>query len=157
MKQSRLSTVLLPGLMLFAMFHSAYTQPSEVGIYITVKAKRKCQNQLLDVDGKKYCLAPLPVLTTKDLSYISDIKLDLANRKYFNLVFTEAGAVKLKHLSLAYPNTQIALVVDKLIIGFLSELERLKTNAIKITSNNESEDNVEFVHEKLKYIIPVRK
>lgn len=133
---------------------SLRAQESTVGIYITVKFSKKCENQVTNFDDKKFCLAAEPVLTLKDLSHISRIKVDLANRSYFSLVFTEDGAKKLKNLSIAFPNTEIVLVVNKRIIGFLTDLEALRSTSLKMTASPGSTQNVEFVHEKLKAVLP---
>jgi hypothetical protein len=131
-------------------------QNAQVGVYITVKYKKKCAHQVLNLDKKKFCLADQPVLTADDLSYISTIKIDLANQSYFSLVFTEDGVKKLKNLSIAFPNTQIALVVDKTIVGFLTNLETLRSNSLKMTAGTGSPESVEFVHEKLRAVLPVK-
>jgi hypothetical protein len=135
----------------------ACAQESKLGVFITVKYSKKCENQVVDFANKKYCLAPQPVLTKVDLSYITDIKLDLGMQPYFMLVFTENGATKLRNLAVGFPNAQIVLVVDKLIIGFLKDLDQLRTNSLKMTAGAEYESNVEFVHDKLKAFMPVKK
>jgi hypothetical protein len=136
---------------------TALAQESKLGVFITVKYSKKCENQVVDFVNKKFCLAPQPVLTKEDLSYITDIKLDLGMQPYFMLVFTENGVTKLRNLALGFPNTQIVLVVDKLIIGFLKDLDQLRTNSLKMTAGSEYESNVEFVHEKLKAFLPVKR
>lgn len=135
---------------------NSFGQKPNVGIYFTIKYHKKCPNQVIDLNEKKFCLADEPVLSLQDLSYISTIKLDLANRSYFSLVFTEEGAKKLKNLSVAFPNTEIVLVVDKLIVGFLTNLETLRSNSLKMSADQRSGQNVEFVHEKLKEALPVK-
>jgi hypothetical protein len=137
--------------------HTLFAQESKLGVYITVKYSRKCENQATTIENKKFCLAAQPVLTKVDLSYITEIKLDLAMQPYFTLVFTENGATKLRNLAIAFPNTEIVLVVDKEIIGFLTNLDQLRSNSLKMTAGKQFGDNVEFVHEKLKAFLPVRK
>lgn len=152
--------ILIEATVLFA--GNAFAQEPEppqepaIGIYITVKYNKKCENQVVNFDDKKFCLAAQPVLTVKDLSHISTIKIDLANQSYFSLVFTEAGEQKLRNLSVAFPNTEIVLVVDKLIVGFLTNLETLRGNSLKMTAGAGSAQNVEFVHNKMKAVLPVK-
>jgi hypothetical protein len=136
---------------------NAQAQEKKFGVYITVKFKKKCENQVVNLEDKKFCIADQPVLTREDFSYITNIKMDLASQHYFNLVFTEAGATKLRNLSIAFPNTQIVLVVDHLIVGFLKDLDILKYNALKMTAGDQYTNNVEVVHEKLKAVLPVGK
>lgn len=136
---------------------TAFAQSPTVGIYLTVKFNKKCENQVLNFEGKKFCLAPQPVLMVEDLSYITDIKIDLGNKSYFTLVFTENGGQKLRNLAVAFPNTQIVLVVDKLIVGFLRDLDVLKSNSLKMTAGVGPGETVEYVHEKLRAVLPVRK
>jgi hypothetical protein len=135
---------------------STIVQQPTVGIYITLKFNKKCENQVVNFDNKKFCLAAQPVLTVDDISHISAIKIDLANQSYFSLVFTEDGVKKLKNLSIAFPNTQIVLVVDKLIVGFLTDLDSLRSNSLKMTAGSGSTQNVEFVHDKMKAVLPVK-
>ena len=145
-------TILL--LAFVASIPSAVAQTSKVGIYITVKYKRKCENPATSLDEKKYCLAPQPVLTIDDISHVTPINLDLANQRYFNLVFKESGVAKLKNLSIAFPNATIVLVADNLILGFLKDLDVLRFNTLKMTADPRSEKNVDFVHDKLKAFLP---
>jgi hypothetical protein len=135
---------------------STIVQQPTVGIYITLKFTKKCENQVVNFDNKKFCLTAQPVLTVDDLSHISAIKIDLANQSYFSLVFTEGGVKKLKNLSIAFPNTQIVLVVDKLIVGFLTDLDSLRSNSLKMAAGSGSAQNVEFVHDKMKAVLPVK-
>jgi hypothetical protein len=136
---------------------SAFAQESKLGVFITVKYSKKCENQAVNIENKKFCLAPQPVLTKVDLSYITEIKLDLAMQSYFTLVFTENGASKLRNLAVGFPNSQIVLVVDKQIIGFLKDLDQLRSNSLKMTAGVQYGSNVEFVHEKLRAFLPVKK
>lgn len=156
MKLSTCTKVFLASAIILVMCELCIAQPSQVGIYITVKTKKKCNNEVLTADSKKICLAPLPVLTSKDILYLTDMKVDLANQKYFNLVFTEAGAVKLKNLSIAYPNTEIVLVIDKLIVGYLTNLQFFKSNVLRMSYDDGDGDDIDMVHERLKNIITVR-
>jgi hypothetical protein len=135
----------------------AFGQGSTVGVYLTFKNKKRCQNQAVNLEEKKYCLAPQPVLTSDDMSHITAINTDLTNQLYFNLVFKESGVAKLKNLSKAFPNSQIVLVVDKIIVGFLKDLDVLKSNQLKMTAGTEPGKDLEFVHEKLKGVLPIRK
>ncbi|HEY0654681.1 MAG TPA: hypothetical protein VGD65_16205 [Chryseosolibacter sp.] len=141
----------------FITMNSAFGQESKLGVYITVKYSKKCENPAVNIENKKFCLAPQPVLTKIDLAYMTEIKLDLAMQKYFTLVFTENGAEKLRNLAIGFPNTQIVLVVDDLIIGFLKDLDQLRSNSLKMTAGIQYGNNVEFVHEKLKAFVPVKK
>jgi hypothetical protein len=136
---------------------TSVAQTSPIGIYVSVKTKKRCENPVIGLDNKKVCLAPQPVLTLDDISHISPMKIDLANQSYFNLVFTEAGASKLRSLSIAFPNTKIVLVVDKTVVGVLKDLDVLKSNVLKMTGSTEPGKNLEFVYEKLKTALPVRK
>jgi hypothetical protein len=135
----------------------AFTQPSEVGVYVTVKKKKKCENEVVSIINEKYCLAPLPVLTKQDFASITEIKLDLANQRYFTLAFTENGATKLRNLAVAFPNNEIVMVIDNLVVGVLTNLELLKSNTLKMTDGGAPGNNVQLVHEKLSALIPVRK
>jgi hypothetical protein len=139
------------------MTESAFAQESKLGVYLTVKFSKKCENQVVNIDNKKFCLAAQPVLTKVDLSYITEIKLDLAMQSYFTIVFTENGASKLRNLAVGFPNSQIVLVVDKQIIGFLTDLDQLRSNSLKMTAGAQSGSNVEYVHEKLRAFLPVKK
>lgn len=137
--------------------HHVFAQESRLGVYITVKYSKKCENQVVNIEHKKFCLAPQPVLTQIDLSYITEIKLDLAMQSYFTLVFTENGAAKLRNLAIGFPNSEIVLVVDKQIIGFLTDLDQLRSNTLKMTAGVKYGNNVEYVHEKLRAFLPVKK
>lgn len=137
--------------------YTASAQESQLAVYITVKNSKKCENQVVNIDNKKFCLTPQPVLTKIDFSYITEIKLDLAMKPYFTLVFTETGAAKLRKLAIAFPNTEIVLVVDKLIIGSLKDLDKMNTNSLKMTAGVEYQSTVEYVHERLKAFMPVKK
>lgn len=151
------NTVVIALLASFCMgAQESIAQQPTIGVYITVKYSKKCENPVTSFENEKFCLTAEPVLTQKDLSHISTIKLDLANRAYFSLVFTEDGAKKLKNLSIGFPNTQIVLVVDKEIVGFLTDLETLRSNSLKMAAVDGSTQNVEFVHGKLKSVLPVR-
>jgi hypothetical protein len=153
----KLSLFLLCSVAMTMVASQARAQDKRFGVFITVKYKKKCENQVVSLENKKFCIADQPVLKREDLSYITDIKLDLASQHYFNLVFTEAGATKLRNLSIAFPNTQIVLVVDQTIVGFLKDLDILKSNVLKMTAGEQYTNNVEVVHEKLKSVLPVRK
>ena len=144
-------------LILAAPGHACWGQKPTLGVYITVKYSKKCENPAVNLDDKKFCLAAQPVLTIEDISHITPIYIDLANQSYFNLVFKESGVAKLKNLSIAFPNTQIVLVIDKLIVGFLKDLDVLRSNTLKMTAGIQSTRNVDFVHEKMKAVLPVRK
>jgi hypothetical protein len=67
---------------------------------------------------------------------------------------TEAGLSKLKNLAIAFPNQQIVVVVDGTLIGYLSDLNRLRSPYIKIGSSDGSLQNIEMIHKKLKVVRP---
>jgi hypothetical protein len=157
MRLPQITIAIVFGMALNLSAQNPIQPPPEIGVYITVKFKKKCENQVTNADNKKFCLAPLPVLTSADISYITEMKLDLLSQPFFNLVFTEAGATKLRNLSKAFPDTEIALVVDSVVIGFLVDLDLLKSNMLKMTAARGSTTSIDWVHAKLATALPVRK
>lgn len=135
---------------------TAHAQASTFGVYMTANSRKQCAQKLENFDKKKICLVAQPILKLEDISHITAMRLDLGNQPYFSLVVTEQGLTKLKGVAIAFPNQQVAVVVDNIVIGFLTDLDRLKSTSIKMTSNNASQVNLQMVHEKLKTVFPLR-
>lgn len=140
---------------LFSLSLLSRAQETSFGIYFTTKSKN-CPKKVATITKKKICVMAQPVVALEDVSHISPIRYDFQNQPYFNIAVTEAGLSKLKNLAIAFPNQQIAVVVDGTLIGYLSDLNRLRSPYIKIGSSDGSLQNIEMIHKKLKVVRPVK-
>lgn len=132
-------------------------QNAEIGVFLTVKNKKNCEHQLTSSDEKKICLAPQPVITGDDFAYITELENDVDHKPYFSIAFTELGVKKLKNLDTAFPNNDLAMVVDNVIIGFIKNLDILRGNKIRISGEGQGKLTIQAIHEKLSRFLDVRK
>jgi len=130
-------------------------QGTTFGIYMTTGSKN-CPKKVTTITKKKICVMAQPVLALEDVAHISSIRYDFKNQPYFNITVTESGHSKLKSLAIAFPNQQIAVVVDDTLIGYLSDLDRLRGPYIRIGSSDGSLEDVQMIHQKLKLVRPVK-
>lgn len=133
-----------------------HQQQSSFGVYMIAATKKQCVKKLQTLDEKKVCLMGVPVLTIDDVSHITAIRYDLANEPYFSLVVRDSGFNKLKGLAAAFPNQDIAVVVDDTVVGFLNGLDRLRGTRLKMTAQNKSQITLNSVHAKLLEVLPMR-
>ena len=144
-------------LLLSVMSIHAVPQVVEIGIFMTVKYDKNCEHRLVSSDDKKFCLAPQPVITADDFAYITELENDVDNIPYFSIAFTEQGVKKLKNLATAFPNNQLAMVVDNEIIGFIKNLDVLRNNKLRISGEGHVKLTLAVIHEKLSKVLSVKK
>ena len=135
---------------------TTFLQHVDIGIFVTIKFTKKCEYKLLTLNNRKICVTSQPVLTVNDFAYITEIKKDPAGTYYFNLGFSDQGFIKLKKLSAAFPDTQLALVINNTIVGFIKNLDVLRNKTLKIDATSDGKTGLEAIHEKLLKALPVK-
>jgi hypothetical protein len=133
---------------------TARSQETSTGIFLTTKIKKNCQNILFTNDKKtKVCVTMNPIISVKDFVYITDIKKDIDNRHSFSLIFSNEGYEKLKKLYAQLPNSEFALVVEKIVIGYIKNLETIKNKSLLIDG---TEDEILSIHHGLEAVVNAR-
>lgn len=134
---------------------TAYPQDELDGIFVTASNKN-CGQELVTFQKEKICIASKPIIPITDFAYITDLKTDLNQTLYFNLVFTPPGYDKIKKLSSGLPNAQFVLVVKKQVIGWVKNIDLLNTRVLKIGAGVGSNAELQLVHETLATVLPVK-
>jgi hypothetical protein len=137
-----------------ALISTARAQEVSTGIFLTTKVKKNCQNILFTNDKKtKVCVTMNPIISAKDFVYITDIKKDIDNRHSFNLIFSNEGYEKLKKLYAQLPNSEFALVVENVVIGYIKNLEMIKNKSLLIDG---TENEILSIHHGLEAVVNPR-
>lgn len=117
-------------------------QSAKNGIFLTTKFAKNCQNRLKTFTKTKICLTPSPIVPITDFEEVTDMLMDpvTPDKAYFNLNLSESAYQRIKKLHAEMPGAEFALVVNNVVVGFISNLSSLRNRIIRIDGNSNSQE-----------------
>ncbi len=135
----------------------APAQERRVGIFITTPLSKDCPNKLKTMDRKEVCITQRPVIPRTDFLYITELVERTHANSYFHLVLSDSGFNKLKAISRDLPSAELVLVVDDAAVGFVRNLDRLKSGRLMIDAPEPYKLDLILIHQKFSELVTVRK
>lgn len=133
-------------------------QENSVGIFLTQKLTKNCQNILFTRNKKiKVCTPEKPIIWSEEFAYITEIRIDEAQKLgYFNLFLSQKGYDKIKSVIEQLAGTELVLVVDNTVVGFIKNKDQIVNKSILIDGPAHSEE-LEWVFASLQKTIRPKK
>ena len=142
--------------LIFATIYCA-AQDNSSGVFLAMKASNSTAGYskiVVPRDGTKEFNVPLdPVISPTEFFKVSEIVTDPVLRStYFSLTFTQKGMNNLRAVFSKVKGTQLLLVVDNVVIGYVETLPSGTNRSIQIGGDFNSTD-IYWAHERLSKII----
>jgi hypothetical protein len=150
-------TKLLVYSLLLTVFHPLPAQENDAGIFLTAEFHKNCKNLRRTRDKKiKVCTPLKPIILPDEFSGITEIQNDNGtNLSYFYLILSQPGYDKLKNIIDQLSETELVLVVDNTVVGFVKNKNQIVNKSLRIDGPLRSDD-VKWVYERLQRVIQLQ-
>jgi hypothetical protein len=134
--------------------HRSATQENSVGIFLTQKLNKNCQRTLFTPDRKiKVCIPEKPIIWPEEFTGVTEIITDEANDfSSFALLLSHKGHDKIKRVIEQLAETELVLVVDNTVVGFVKNKNQIVNKSIQVNGTAHSGE-LKRVFERLQKII----